>query len=56
MKRLLIFLLLRGRKEYFDIVSFKGKKYKIVIEEFIPASKWVSEAKKTLQKAEPKIR
>lgn len=53
MKKLLIFFLLRRRKEYSDIVRFRRKNYKIVIEEFVPASKWVNEA---LHKAEPEIK
>lgn len=53
MKKLLIFFLLRRRKEYSGIVRFRRKNYKIVIEEFVPASEWVNEA---LHKAEPEIK
>lgn len=54
MKKILIRLLLRGRKRYLDIVWVKGKTYKVEIEEFIPAEKWVAKTKKALQNAEPK--
>lgn len=52
-KKILIRLLLRGRKRYLDIVWVKGKAYKVEIEEFIPAEKWVAKTKKALQNAEP---
>lgn len=52
-KKILIRLLLRGRKRYFDIVWAKGKIYKVEIEEFIPAEKWVAKMKEALQNAEP---
>ena len=51
-KKILIRLLLRGRKRYLDIVWVKGKVYKVEIEEFIPAEKWVAKTKKALQNAE----
>ena len=53
MKKILIRLLLRGRKRYLDIVWVKGKAYKVEIEEFIPAEEWVAKTKKALQNAEP---
>ena len=53
MKKILFRLLLRGRKRYLDIVWVKGKAYKVEIEEFIPAEKWVAKTKKALQNAEP---
>nr|DAQ23934.1 MAG TPA: hypothetical protein [Caudoviricetes sp.] len=53
MKKILIRLLLRGRKRYLDIVWVQGKAYKVEIEEFIPAEKWVAKTKKALQNAEP---
>ena len=56
MKKLLIYILLRGRKEYFDIVQIKKKKYKICIAEFVPANEWVEEMEKALHKAEPGIK
>ena len=52
-KKILIRLLLRGRKRYFDIVWVKGKIYKVEIEEFIPVEKWVAKMKEALQNAEP---
>lgn len=52
-KKILIRLLLRGRKRYLDIVWVQGKAYKVEIEEFIPAEKWVAKTKKALQNAEP---
>ena len=52
-KTILIRLLLRGRKRYLDIVWVQGKAYKVEIEEFIPAEKWVAKTKKALQNAEP---
>ena len=52
-KKILIRLLLRGRKRYLDIVWVKEKAYKVEIEEFIPAEKWVAKTKKALQNAEP---
>ncbi len=52
MEKLLVFLLLSKRKEYSNIVRFKGKHYRIMIEEFVPASKWVNEMEKTLRNAE----
>lgn len=55
MEKLLIFLLLKGRKEYFDIVQTKRKKYKISISEFVPADEWIEEMEKALQNAEPKL-
>ena len=51
-KKILIRLLLRGRKRYLDIVWVKGKAYKVEIEEFIPAEKWVAKTKKALKNAE----
>ena len=38
MKTLLVRLLLRGRKEYSDIVRIRKKNYRVTIEEFIPAT------------------
>ena len=52
MEKLLVLFLLSKRKEYSDIVRFKGKHYRIMIEEFVPASKWVDEMEKTLRNAE----
>ena len=56
MKTLLIRLLLRRRKEYSDIVRIRKKNYRVVIEEFIPATEWVPKRAKALQGAEPKPR
>lgn len=53
MAKLLVFLLLLRKREYSNIIRFKGKNYRIMIEEFVPASKWVDEMKKTLRNAEP---
>lgn len=54
MKTLLIRLLLRRRKEYSDIVRIRKKNYRVVIEEFIPATEWVPQMAKALRSAEPK--
>ena len=54
MKTLLIRLLLRGKKEYFDIVRIRKKNYKIAIEEFIPVTEWMPKMEMALQNAEPK--
>ena len=54
LKKILLFLLLKGRKEYFDIVQTKRKKYKISISQFVPADEWIEEMEKALREAEPK--
>lgn len=53
MKKILLLLFLRGRKEYFNIVQIKKKKYKISISEFVPADEWIEEMEKALHGAEP---
>lgn len=54
MKKIILLLLLHGRKGYSDIVQIKKKKYKISITEFVPAEEWVEEMEKALHDAEPK--
>ncbi len=56
MKTLLVRLLLRGRKEYSDIVRIRKKNYRVTIEEFIPATEWLPKTRKALQNAEPKFK
>lgn len=55
MEKLLIFLLLKGRREYFNIIRFKGGNYKVTITKFIPVTEWMSKMEKALQNAEPKL-
>ena len=52
MKKMLIRLLLCGRKEYFDIVKIRKKNYRIVIEEFIPATEWLPKIGQILKSGE----